>query len=90
MIQFAYNTSIYKIIKQIPFFINYRFYSNIYKISTIGPDNLYTTIKVEHFKFIKKRLKNKLLFIKDRIAKYYNNKKMKESYFEKRESIFIS
>ncbi len=50
----------------------------MYKISTIGSDNLYTVIKVEHFKFLYDRFKNELLFVKDRITKYYNIKRMKE------------
>ncbi len=54
----------------------------MYKISTIGLDNLYTVIKVEYLKFLYDKFKNKLLFIKDRIIKYYNIKKMKGLSFE--------
>ena len=54
----------------------------MYKISTIGLDNLYIVIKAEYLKFLYDRFKNKLLFVKDWIAKYYNDKKMKRLSFE--------
>ncbi len=37
----------------------------MYKISTIGPDNPYAVIKVEHLKFLYDKLKNELSFVKD-------------------------
>ncbi len=55
----------------------------MYKISTIGPDNLYVIIKVEHFKFLYNRFKNELLFVRDRMTKYYNIKRIKRLSFEK-------
>ena len=89
MIQFAYNISIYKATKQIPFFVNYGFHSIIYKISTIGLDNLYAAIKTKHLKFLYNRLKNELSFVKDQMAKYYNIKKMKRPSFEKENKIYL-
>ncbi len=81
--------SIYKAIKQILFFINYKFHSIIHKISTIELDNLYITIKIEHFKFLYNKLKNKFSFVKNRIVKYYNIKKMKRSSFEKGDKVYL-
>src|SRR6266699_1642619 len=81
--------SIYKVIKQILFFANHRFYPTIYKISTIRPNNLYIAIKVEYLKFLYNKLKNELLFIRNRIIKYYNGKKMKRPSFEERDKVYL-
>ncbi len=54
----------------------------MYKISTIGLNNLYVAIKVEHFKFLYDRLTNELSFVKDRMTKYYNIKRIKKLSFE--------
>ncbi len=89
MIQFIYNISIYIIIKQILFFITYRYYPKIYKIPTIGPDNLYITIKVEHFKFLYNKFKNELSFVKNRMTKYYDIKKMKRPSFKKGNKVYL-
>ncbi len=61
----------------------------MYKILTIGPDNLYVIIKVEHLKFLYDRFKNELLFIKNQMIKYYNIKRIKRSSFEKRNKIYL-
>ncbi len=61
----------------------------MYKIPSIELNNLYTIIKVKHFKFLYNRFKNKLLFIKDRITKYYNIKKMKKLSFKKRNKMYL-
>ncbi len=55
----------------------------------IGPDNLYTTIKIEYFKFLYDKLKNELFFIKHRIAKYYNIKRIKGPSFEKEGKAYL-
>ncbi len=75
--------------KQISFFIIYRYNLKIYKISTIGPDNLYAIIKVKHFKFLYNKFKNEFLFVKDWITKYYNIKKMKKSFFEEENKVYL-
>ena len=87
--QFVYNISIHETIKQILFFINYKFYSTIYKIPTIELDNLYTTIKTKYLKFLYDKFKNKLLFIKNQMVKYYNIKRMKKPSFEKKIKIYL-
>ncbi len=89
MIQFVYNISIYKTIKQTLFFTNYRFYLIIYKILTIRLNNLYIIIKVEHLKFLYDRLKDELLFVRNRMAKYYNIKRMKKLSFGKRSKVYL-
>ncbi len=61
----------------------------MYKILTIRSNNLYTAIKVEYLKFVYDRLKNELSFIKDRIVKYYNIKKMKGLSFEKGGKVYL-
>ncbi len=61
----------------------------MYKILTIGPDNLYVIIKVEHLKFLYDRFKNELLFIKNQMIKYYNIKKITRPSFEKRNKIYL-
>ena len=58
-------------------------------IKIIGLNNLYTVIKVEHLKFLYNRFKNELSFIKDRIIKYYNIKKIKGLSFEKRDKVYL-
>ena len=55
----------------------------------IGLDNLYIIIKVEHFKFLYNRLKNELSFVKNKMTKYYNIKKMKRLSFEKGDKIYL-
>src|SRR6266699_227826 len=80
---------IYKVIKQTLFFTNYGFYPTIYKTSVIGLNNLYTVIKIEYLKFLYNRLKNELLFVKDRMIKYYNIKKMKGLFFEKGGKVYL-
>ncbi len=55
----------------------------MYKTPTIGPDNLYIIIKIKHLKFLYDKLKNEFSFVKDRMAKYYNIKKMKRPSFKK-------
>ncbi len=89
MIQFIYNTFIYIFIKQTPFFTIYRYYLKIYKTPTIGPNNLHIVIKIEHLKFLYNRFKNELSFIKDRITKYYNIKKIKKLSFEKKDKTYL-
>ena len=89
MIQFAYNISIYISTKQILFFIIYGYHPKIYKTPTIRLDNLYAVIKTEYLKFLYNKLKNELSFVRDRITKYYNIKKMKGSSFEKRNKIYL-
>jgi len=74
---------------QILFFTIYEYYPEIYKISTIKPNNLYVIIKVEYFKFLYDRLKNELSFVKDRMIKYYNIKKMKRLSFEKGDKMYL-
>src|SRR6266566_1448149 len=69
--------------------MNYRFHVIIYKISTIRLDNLYIIVKIKYFKFLYDRLKNELSFIKDRIVKYYNIKKMKGLSFEKGGKVYL-
>ena len=61
----------------------------MYKISTIKLNNLYTIIKVEHFKFLYDRFKNKFSFVKDRIIKYYNIKRMKRPSFKKGDKVYL-
>ncbi len=89
MIQFVYNILIYKVIKQTSFFINHGFHPTIHKIPIIGLDNLYVVIKIEYFKFLYDRFKNELLFVKDRMTKYYNIKKMKRPSFEKGDKMYL-
>ncbi len=89
MVQFVYNISIYEIIKKILFFINHKFYPIIHKILIIKPNNPYIIIKVEHLKFLYDSLKNELLFVKNRMAKYYNIKKIKGSFFEEEGKIYL-
>ncbi|SRR6266566_2492100 len=43
-------------------------------------DNLYTIIKTKHFKFLYNRFKNEFSFVKNRITKYYNIKKIKKCH----------
>ncbi len=61
----------------------------MYKISTIGLDNLYVAIKVEHLKFLYDRFKNELSFVKYRITKYYNIKRMKKPSFKKGGKVYL-
>ncbi len=89
MIQFVYNIFIYAFIKQTLFFTTYRYHLKIYKIPTIGLNNLYITIKAKYIKFLYNRFKNKLLFIKNQMTKYYNVKKMKGPFFEKRDKTYL-
>ncbi len=55
----------------------------------IGLDNLYVVIKVEYLKFLYDKFKNKLLFVKDWMAKYYNIKRIKRLFFEKRGKMYL-
>ena len=55
----------------------------------IGLNNLYIIIKIKHFKFLYDKFKNELSFIRNRIIKYYNIKKMKEPSFKKRDKIYL-
>src|SRR6266699_1694064 len=89
MTQFAYNISIYKVTKQTLFFINHRFHLTIYKTSTIRLDNPYITIKIKHLKFLYDKLKNELSFVRDRMAKYYNIKRMKRLSFEEGGKVYL-
>jgi len=61
----------------------------MYKTLTIGPDNLYAIIKVEHLKFLYDRLKKELSFVKDRMTKYYNIKRMKRPSFKKGSKVYL-
>ncbi len=89
MIQFAYNISIYISTKQILFFIIYGYHPKIYKTPTIRLDNLYAVIKTEYLKFLYNKLKNELSFVKDRITKYYNIKRMKKLSFDKGNKTYL-
>ncbi len=75
--------------KQTPFFTIYRYYLKIYKILTIGLNNLYVVIKIEYLKFLYDKFKNEFSFVKDRMIKYYNNKRMKRSSFKKRNKVYL-
>ncbi len=55
----------------------------------IGPDNLYAIIKAEYLKFLYNRFKNELLFVKDRMTKYYNIKRIKGPSFEKGSKMYL-
>ncbi len=55
----------------------------------IKPNNLYTVIKMEHLKFLYDRFKNEFSFIRSRIAKYYNIKRMKGPSFEKGNKVYL-
>ncbi len=61
----------------------------MYKISTIELDNLYVVIKIEYLKFLYDRLKNNLSFVKDRMVKYYNIKRIKRSSFEEGNKVYL-
>ncbi len=61
----------------------------MFKIPTIGLDNPYIIIKIKHFKFLYDRFKNEFSFVKDRIIKYYNIKKMKGLFFKKRDKMYL-
>ncbi|SRR6266566_1140518 len=61
----------------------------MYKTLTIGLDNLYVVIKVEHLKFLYDKLKNEFSFVRDRMTKYYNIKRMKGSSFEKGSKVYL-
>ena len=61
----------------------------MYKISTIGLNNLYITIKAKHLKFLYDRFKNELSFVKNRMVKYYNIKRMKKPSFEKGDKAYL-
>ncbi len=61
----------------------------MYKTLTIRPDNLYTIIKIEYFKFLYDKFKNEFSFVRNRIVKYYNIKKMKRLSFKKRDKIYL-
>ena len=52
-------------------------------------DNLYAVIKIEYLKFLYDKLKNEFSFVKDRITKYYNIKRMKGPSFEKRSKVYL-
>ncbi len=56
---------------------------------TVGPDNLYTIIKIKHLKFLYNRFKDELSFIKNRITKYYNIKRIKRPSFEKKDKMYL-
>jgi len=89
MTQFIYNIFIYILIKQTLFFTIYRYYFEIYEISTVKPNNLYTIIKTKHFKFLYNKFKNELSFIKNRIIKYYNIKKIKRLSFKEGGKVYL-
>ncbi len=55
----------------------------------IGPNNLYIVIKVKYIKFLYNKFKNELSFIKNRMAKYYNIKRMKKLFYEKKNKIYM-
>ncbi len=61
----------------------------MYKISTIELDNLYIIIKIKYFKFLYNKFKNELSFVKDRITKYYNIKRIKGLSFEKKDKVYL-
>ncbi len=61
----------------------------MYKISSIRSDNLYVVIKAKYFKFLYDKFKNELLFVKDRITKYYNIKKMKRLSFKEEGKTYL-
>ena len=75
--------------KQISFFTIYKYHIKIYKTLTIRLDNPYIIIKVKHFKFLYNRFKNELSFVKDRMTKYYNIKKMKKPSFKKGSKVYL-
>ncbi len=71
------------------FFITYGYHPKMYKIPTIELDNLYTTIKTKHLKFLYNKFKNEFSFVKNRIIKYYNIKKIKKPSFKKKDKMYL-
>ncbi len=71
------------------FFTIYKYYFEIYKILTIGLNNLYVVIKIEYLKFLYNRFKNEFSFVKDRIIKYYIIKKIKRPSFKKEDKVYL-
>ena len=71
------------------FFTIYKYYPEIYKISTIGPDNLYIIIKVEYLKFLYDRFKNEFSFVKNQITKYYNIQKIEGLSFKEKDKTYL-
>ncbi len=61
----------------------------MYKTLIIRLDNPYVVIKVKYFKFLYNRFKNEFSFVKDRIIKYYNIKKIKGLSFEKGNKVYL-
>src|SRR6266566_4576034 len=61
----------------------------MYKTLTIGLDNLYVVIKVEHLKFLYDKLKNEFSFVRDRMTKYYNIKRIKRLFFKEKDKIYL-
>src|SRR6266566_903309 len=71
------------------FFTIYKYYLKIYKILIIESNNLYVVIKVEYLKFLYDKFKSEFSFVKDRITKYYNIKRIKKPFFEERNKVYL-
>src|SRR6266699_4113883 len=65
------------------------YYFKMYKIPTIRLDNLYVVIKAKHLKFLYNRFKNEFSFVRNRIAKYYNIKRIKGLSFEEGDKVYL-
>ena len=61
----------------------------MYKTSIVGLNNLYIAIKAKYLKFLYDRFKNELSFVKDRVVKYYNIKRMKRLSFKERNKAYL-
>ena len=72
-------------------YANFRFtpdaYYNSCKLDTINPT---TILKVDELKNLYKEIKTKLEFIRKRIKKYYNTKRIKRLTFKEGEIVYLA
>lgn len=87
--QLAHNTSFQSSIKTTPAKANFGFNPEAYRATKDGPLNLKAILTSEQLKGLHEEMKTELEYVRDRMAKYYNQKRLKGPIFSEGDMVYL-
>jgi hypothetical protein len=87
--QFSYNSSYNETTKCSPFFANYGFEPEIHRTSRQGQEVPKAHRRVDELKTLHSELRQELAFTQQRVAQYYNHKRLKGPTFERGDKVYL-
>lgn len=87
--QFAYNSAYQESTKVSPFFANYGFEPEVNKEPRTGPLAEKAILTVETLQSLHEEMRQQLEFIRQRMAKYYNQGRLKGPTFERGDLVYL-